>query len=204
MVDCALYFPFWRLSQSALCFIMKTSLTSKMLSGTSALLFTFTLTFTPTARAVTMNGSQMVAPPDASSAPAPDGYASNGQPYYYAYPDEGYADESPIEAPPPDYDNSYTNPDQSYGYDDSDVVPYYDSWGWGYPAFGFGFNGNIHHHQFRQDIGRRNFNHNFTGHSTLAPHRNSMPAGNMAVGSRMAAPSGHMGFGGGHSGGGHR
>jgi len=172
-----------------------------MLSGTSALLFAFT----PIAPAVTMNCSQIVALPRASDAPAPDGYTSNGQPYFYAYPDEGYAEQSPIEAPPSDYDNSYAYPDQSNGYNDSGVGSYYDSWGWGYPTFGFGFgdNGNMHHRQFRQDIGRRDFNHNIAGHSSIAPHRNST-AGNMTVGGHAAAPAVHIGFGGGHSGGGHR
>ncbi|MGZ4987789.1 MAG: hypothetical protein ACXWBP_07105 [Limisphaerales bacterium] len=155
---------------------MKTSLTSPMVSGTIVLLFTLTFPFALRAQ--------------------PDGYTDDGQPYYYAYPDEGYAE-------PPSVPNGYSsdsysaaNPDDLYA--SGDYVDYYDApwgwgWGWGVP-FGFdGFNAHMHHHHMHGFVNHDRFNHN--NRSAAVPHQN--------LGHARMAPRAGAHVGGGH-GGGHR
>jgi len=191
---------------------MKTSLKRMIVSGTFGLLGTFALTFvTPHSQA------------------KPAGFTSDGNPYYYAYPDEGVAPERSEQYAIPPYGMPYESayPDES-NYEDQDVG-YYNwpwAWGWwgGWPS-GFAsdrFNFDMHRHHRFNDFGRfshkgffnnhgfvhnNNFfarhnvmNRNFTGHSAMVKSH-----GNAAVGgSRMAGGHASVGFRGGGRGGGHR
>jgi hypothetical protein len=184
-----------RIRGSVLDCAMKPSLTN-IVSGTFALLLTFTF---------------------ASSASRPDGFTDNGQPYYYAYPDEGTADEettddsSAMLTMPPDQSIAPAN---EYGSDSSYVEPYYGGpiAGWGaYGGFGTPLNQhNRFNNQFRHGgtFGRNNGLH-FPAHSSAAiQHQNSGTHG-ISTGARPmngAVRSGgavHVG-GGRAGGGGHR
>jgi hypothetical protein len=182
---------------------MKPSLRRIIVGGTFALLVTFALGFTQKASA------------------KPAGYTQDGLPYYYAYPDEGYSEESP--APSMDQNPYYFNySNDELGYNEP-AVDYYDSpwgwgwgWGWGVP-FGFGINGfgfdnHRHHHNFNFKHGINNnffarhngFNKNFQTHSAIVAPHNSGGAiagkGRVMNGGRVAMGGAR---GGGH-GGGHR
>jgi len=142
---------------------MKPSLT-RIVSGTFALLVTFTL--------------------NSARASRPDGVTASGQPYYYAYPDEGTADEenpddsSAMLTMPPDQSMAPTT-ENAYG--DSYAEPYYGYGpiaGWGaYGGFGTPLDQhNRFNNQFRHGgtFGRHNGQHNFPGHSsTVIPHHKS-------------------------------
>lgn len=166
---------------------MKPTLTY-IVSGTFALLVTFTLTFTPRS----------------AQASRPDGYTDSGQPYYYAYPDEGPADE---ESPADNSDMTLQMPpDQSmpqsseYGYDDSYVEPYYGiGGGWlSYGALNGNPNGirnghfNNHRHFGPSFSHQGGMHHNLAGHSSMVPMAKSS-----ASGARIAGGAGRGG-GGGH------
>jgi hypothetical protein len=187
---------------------MKPSLTSLMASGTFALLVGLTFALTPT-RAL---GSR------------PDGYTDSGQPYYYAYPDEGFAEEENTDESstmslqmPPDY--SSMAPADEYGYDDSYVEPYYN-YGGGWLSYG-ALNGNPNgvrnggfnrHSHFSPQFSHQNgMHHNFfsmhsPAHSSVgASHQNFGGKSSVAGGGHvMAAGAVHAGGSGHGGGGGHR
>jgi hypothetical protein len=184
-----------RIRGSVLDCAMKPSLTY-IVSGTFALLLTFTFT---------------------ASASRPDGVTDSGQPYYYAYPDEGTADaentddSSAMLTMPPDMSMA---PTTEYGNDDSYAEPYYGYGpiaGWGaYGGFGTPLNQhNRFNNQFRHSgtFGRHDGQHNFSAHSSaVIPHQNTGTHGTSTGARAMsgAARSGGAVHASGGRGGGHR
>lgn len=171
---------------------MKPLLSRIVVSGTFALLVTFT--FTPQSQA------------------KPAGYTSDGQPYYYAYPDEGYVPEStsPYMVPPEGSFYSTYADENAMEEPNVDYTPWWNwgwGWGWGWPDNGFNFDMNRHHsrnfnrfnHAFPNRfttkngfIHNRQISRNVMGKSAAGPHQH-------AGGARVA--SAHAG---GRGGGGHR
>lgn len=170
---------------------MKPSL-KLIVSGTFALLLTSTLT---------------------ANASRPDGYTDDGQPFYYAYPDEGYADEENTDnsalSMPPDMSMPQAS---EYGYDDDSYSEPYTGWGsgiwgWGTSGIPFGQQGFFDNH-FNHGKGFNHhdgMHHNFPMHTSVVPHHNSVAQGAVNNG-RVMNGTVHAGAavhaGGGHGGGG--